>query len=114
MSGPRRAGMPRRPRAERLEWPVNGAPDTGPACSRLWARARADIGCGSHRDRHENIGAGQIGTAPFAALRHPATRGVPFVVETPGPRAAVAADIATLKALHGKGLAACAPAGAMR
>jgi deoxyribonuclease IV len=32
-------------------------------------------GCGSHRDRHANIGAGQIGTAPFAALlRHPATR----------------------------------------
>ena len=61
-------------------------------------------GCGSHRDRHANIGAGQIGTAPFAALlRHPATRGVPFVVETPGPRAAVAADVATLKALRGKG-----------
>jgi deoxyribonuclease-4 len=78
-------------------------------------------GCGSHRDRHENIGAGQIGTAPFAALlRHPATRGVPFVAETPGPRAAVAADIATLKALRVKGQAApegpgCArPARAMR
>jgi len=72
-------------------------------------------GCGSHRDRHENIGAGQIGTAPFAALlRHPATSGVPFVVETPGPRAAVAADIATLKALRGKGQAARAPAPAMR
>ena len=72
-------------------------------------------GCGSHRDRHENIGAGQIGTTPFAALlRHPATRGVPFIVETPGPRAAVAADIATLKALRGKGQAARAPAGAMR
>ena len=43
-------------------------------------------GCGSHRDRHANIGAGQIGTAPFAALmRHPATSGVPFIVETPGP-----------------------------
>jgi len=49
-----------------------------------------------------------------ALLRHPATRGVPFIVETPGPRAAVAADIATLKALHGKGQAARAPAGAMR
>ena len=72
-------------------------------------------GHGSHRDRHENIGAGQLGTAPFAALlRHPATRGVPFIVETPGPRAAVAADIATLKALRGKGQAAIAPAGAMR
>ena len=29
--------------------------------------------CGSHRDRHENIGAGQIGARPFGALlRHPA------------------------------------------
>ena len=72
-------------------------------------------GCGSHRDRHENIGAGQIGTAPFAALlRHPATRGVPFIIETPGPRAAVAADVATLKALRETSAAARAPAGAMR
>ncbi len=61
-------------------------------------------GCGSHRDRHANIGAGQIGTAAFAALlRHPATGGVPFIVETPGPRAAVAADVAALKTLRGKG-----------
>ena len=55
--------------------------------------------CGSRRDRHENIGAGQIGERPFAALlRHPATAGVPFVVETPGPKAAHAADMATLAA----------------
>jgi deoxyribonuclease-4 len=41
--------------------------------------------CGSARDRHENIGAGHIGEEPFAALlRHPATEGVPFVIETPG------------------------------
>jgi hypothetical protein len=39
---------------------------------------------------------------------------VPFVVETPRPRAAVAADIAALKALRGQGRAARAPAGAMR
>jgi deoxyribonuclease-4 len=58
-------------------------------------------GCGSRRDRHENLGAGQIGTGPFAAfLRHPATSGVPFIVETPGPRDAVAADVATLKRLR--------------
>jgi deoxyribonuclease IV len=57
-------------------------------------------GCGSRRDRHANIGAGQMGTGPFAALlRHPATRGVPFIVETPGPRDAVAADVAALKRL---------------
>ncbi|ACY98579.1 MULTISPECIES: deoxyribonuclease IV [Thermomonospora] len=41
--------------------------------------------CGSCRDRHENIGAGHIGEAPFAELlRHPAAAGVPFVIETPG------------------------------
>jgi deoxyribonuclease-4 len=58
-------------------------------------------GCGSRRDRHENIGAGRIGSRPFAALmRHPATRGVPFIVETPGPRDAVAADVAALKRLR--------------
>jgi deoxyribonuclease-4 len=97
--------------------PVMGR-HTGPGCTsrlRLIHANDSKDGCGSHRDRHENIGAGQIGTAPFAALlRHPATRGVPFIVETPGPRAAVAADIATLKALRGKGQAARAPAGAMR
>jgi deoxyribonuclease-4 len=58
-------------------------------------------GCGSRRDRHENIGAGQIGAAAFGALlRHPATRGVPFIVETPGPMAAHAADVATLTGLR--------------
>lgn len=58
-------------------------------------------GCGSRRDRHANIGAGHMGTGPFGALlRHPATRGVPFIVETPGPRDAVAADVATLKRLR--------------
>ncbi len=59
--------------------------------------------CGSHRDRHENIGAGQIGAQAFRALlRHPAAAGVPFVVETPGPQAAHAADIATLKDLRAR------------
>ena len=59
--------------------------------------------CGSRRDRHENIGAGQIGARPFAALlRHPASAGVPFVVETPGPKAAHAADIAALVRLRAR------------
>ena len=56
---------------------------------------------GSGRDRHANIGAGTIGAAPFAELfRHPATRGVPVIVETPGDIAAHIRDIATLKALR--------------
>lgn len=58
-------------------------------------------GCGSRRDRHQNIGAGQIGTGVFAGLlAHPATAGVPFIAETPGPVAAHAADVATLKRLR--------------
>jgi len=59
-------------------------------------------GCGSRRDRHANIGAGQIGVAPFGELlRHPALARAPFVVETPGGQQAHAADVATLKALRG-------------
>jgi deoxyribonuclease IV len=59
-------------------------------------------GCGSRRDRHANIGAGQIGVAPFGPLlRHPGLAGVPFIVETPGGQQAHAADVTTLKALRG-------------
>jgi deoxyribonuclease-4 len=59
--------------------------------------------CGSAKDRHENIGAGQIGAAPFAELfRHPVSRGVPLVIETPGRSADPhRADVETLKALRG-------------
>jgi deoxyribonuclease-4 len=57
--------------------------------------------CGSRRDRHENVGAGQIGERPFGALlRHPAAAQVPFIIETPGPEAAHAADVARLKRLR--------------
>jgi deoxyribonuclease IV len=57
------------------------------------------LGCGSKRDRHETIGAGQIGTAPFGELLA-ALPDVPFVVETPGGKAGHARDIATLKELR--------------
>ncbi|HEY0696805.1 MAG TPA: deoxyribonuclease IV, partial [Micromonospora sp.] len=58
--------------------------------------------CGSTRDRHENIGRGTIGELPFAELmRHPATAGVPVVVETPTEKhVGHDADIATLKRLR--------------
>ena len=40
---------------------------------------------GSSRDRHERIGDGHIGTGAFTELlEHPATVGVPLVLETPG------------------------------
>ncbi|GGV05183.1 putative endonuclease 4 [Actinomadura cremea] len=59
--------------------------------------------CGSAKDRHENIGAGQIGEDPFAALfRHPAVAGVPFIIETPGRDPGPhGRDIAALKRLRG-------------
>ena len=58
--------------------------------------------CGSAKDRHENIGAGRIGAEPFAELfRHPVSRGVPLVIETPGRSADPhRADVDTLKALR--------------
>lgn len=56
---------------------------------------------GSNRDRHEAIGKGQIGLDPFVELfRHPATRDVPVVVETPGDAASQRADIKQLCALR--------------
>jgi deoxyribonuclease-4 len=56
---------------------------------------------GSRRDRHATIGAGTIGEDPFAELfRHPATRGVPVIVETPGGVDGHARDIEVLKALR--------------
>jgi deoxyribonuclease IV len=58
-------------------------------------------GCGSRRDRHANIGTGQIGTGPMRdLLHHPALADVPFVVETPGGKDGHARDVATLKALR--------------
>jgi deoxyribonuclease-4 len=56
---------------------------------------------GSLRDRHESIGAGRIGQDPFAELfRHPATRNVPVVVETPGDGLAHRRDIELLCSLR--------------
>lgn len=56
---------------------------------------------GSRRDRHARVGTGTIGIEPFAELfRHPATRGVPVLIETPGGPDGHRADIAQLKALR--------------
>jgi deoxyribonuclease-4 len=56
---------------------------------------------GSLRDRHESIGAGHIGKDPFAELfRHPATRNVPVVVETPGDAPGHRTDIELLRSLR--------------
>jgi deoxyribonuclease-4 len=73
----------------------------GPGRVKLVHANDSAAGCGSRRDRHANIGAGEIGTAPMRELlRHPALADVPFVVETPGNEQAHARDIATLKQLR--------------
>jgi deoxyribonuclease IV len=57
--------------------------------------------CGSNRDNHERIGKGKIGSEPFAELfRHPATRGVPLIMETPGKAPEHREDLALLRALR--------------
>jgi deoxyribonuclease IV len=57
--------------------------------------------CGSKRDRHESIGKGAIGVAPFRELlAHPSLADVPFVIETPGGKTGHARDIALLKELR--------------
>ncbi|MCX6094041.1 MAG: deoxyribonuclease IV [Candidatus Bipolaricaulota bacterium] len=40
-------------------------------------------GLGSHRDRHEHLGRGAIGSGLAALVRHSALAGVPFILETP-------------------------------
>ncbi|MGW7466263.1 deoxyribonuclease IV [Streptomyces xantholiticus] len=56
---------------------------------------------GAHKDRHENIGSGHIGEEPFRELMaHPATQGVPLIIETPGGKEGHAADVARLKKLR--------------
>jgi deoxyribonuclease-4 len=82
------AGIPAGPAAGRARPPV-----------RLVHANDSLLGCGSKRDRHEAIGAGQIGAGPFRELLA-ALPDVPFVVETPGGKAGHARDIATLKGLR--------------
>lgn len=56
---------------------------------------------GAFKDRHQRIGEGHIGEAAFAELfAHPATEGVPFILETPDSRDADTRDIPLLKRLR--------------
>ncbi|MFJ7067140.1 deoxyribonuclease IV [Streptomyces sp. NPDC101115] len=56
---------------------------------------------GAHKDRHANIGAGHIGQDAFRnLLGHPATDGVPLIIETPGGPQGHRADVELLKKLR--------------
>lgn len=60
---------------------------------------------GSGRDRHEVIGKGTIGLAAFRELFvHPATKGVPVLMETPGVAAEHRRDLRALKKLREEAL----------
>ncbi len=56
---------------------------------------------GAFKDRHERIGEGHIGPGAFAELfAHPATAGVPFILETPGSRTVGNPDFSLLRQLR--------------
>lgn len=56
---------------------------------------------GAFKDRHQRIGEGHIGADAFAELlAHPATEGVPFILETPGSREPGDTGIPLLKKLR--------------
>jgi deoxyribonuclease-4 len=58
--------------------------------------------CGALKDRHQNIGKGFIGEAPFKELlKHPAVANAPLILETPGMEKEHGEEIALLKGLRG-------------
>jgi deoxyribonuclease-4 len=60
---------------------------------------------GAFKDRHQRIGEGHIGIGAFEELfAHPATEGVPFILETPDSRDADNRDIPLLKELRSRAL----------
>lgn len=80
---------------------------TGPGRLRLLHANDSMDPRGSLRDRHERIGQGQIGEGAFAELfAHPATAGVPFILETPGSGDVDGPCLALLKELREKSCSA--------
>lgn len=53
---------------------------------------------GSHKDRHARIGEGEIGLeALVRVISHPATEGIPFILETPNDDEGWTHEIALLR-----------------
>ncbi|WP_406111142.1 deoxyribonuclease IV [Kitasatospora purpeofusca] len=90
----------------------------GPGRLRLIHANDSEDAVGARKDRHANIGAGLIGAEPFRELfEHPATAGVPLIVETPdrkhgGEGAGHTLDITALKQLRSRAAAPAATSGA--
>lgn len=56
---------------------------------------------GSHKDRHEKIGQGQIGLETMERIiNHPKLQGVPVILETPNDDEGWTKEIALLRSLH--------------
>ena len=56
---------------------------------------------GSHKDRHEKIGKGNIGIETFSAIiNHEKLQGIPFYLETPNELEGYAEEIKLLKGLY--------------
>jgi deoxyribonuclease-4 len=59
--------------------------------------------CGNLKDRHQNIGKGEIGTKPFTELvSHPAILNAPLILETPGAEPEHGSEVALLKKMRDK------------
>ncbi len=58
---------------------------------------------GSHKDRHEKLGEGTIGTEALRRIvTHPVLRDLPFFLETPNDSEGYAREIATIRQWRGK------------
>ncbi|MBC7463852.1 MAG: deoxyribonuclease IV [Actinobacteria bacterium] len=58
--------------------------------------------CGALKDRHQNIGEGEIGVDPFHELiAHPAIANVPLILETPGQEPEHGREVELLKKIRG-------------
>lgn len=59
--------------------------------------------CGALKDRHQNIGDGEIGAKPFEELiAHPAVAHAPLILETPGMEPEHGKEVAMLKKMRSK------------
>ena len=66
---------------------------------------------GSHKDRHERIGKGELGLETFeAVMRNPRLIGLPMILETPNELSGYAAEISLLRSLATSGETACSQA----
>ena len=58
---------------------------------------------GSLKDRHQNLGEGEIGTKPFEELiSHPAVANAPLILETPGEEPEHGGEVALLRKMRTK------------